>query len=55
MHKIIDYSLLIGVIDLDDKLTQEEIIELERLEKLGLVYMDIERNRAFILGIIDYF
>lgn len=53
-HKIIDYSLLLGVID-TNLTTDDDFALMEQLEREGSLIFDHSRKEAYIMGIIDYF
>lgn len=48
-----DYSLLLGVIDLEGK--ENKMAEMKSLEEKGLLFFSLKKERAFMIGIIDYF
>jgi hypothetical protein len=55
LNKIIDYSLLLGVIDIDEELTQEELELLRDLSQKGKLFYSSDKTKAYMMGIIDYF
>lgn len=54
-NKIIDYSLLLGVIDLKNCDNLEDKAIIEKLEIDNHLFKDIEKNQAYMMGVIDYF
>ena len=54
-NKIIDYSLLLGVIDLEKCDNTEDKGIIEKLEEDNHLFKDIEKSQAYMMGVIDYF
>lgn len=55
MNRIIDYSLLLGVIDVDAELEKQDLAILQELSEEGKVFYSADQQKAYMIGIIDYF
>ena len=44
-----------GVIDIDEETTEEDLERMRKLKEEGRLYYTIDKETAFMVGIIDYF
>lgn len=54
LHKIIDYSLLLGIINVKE-LNEQDKKELDQMVDDEMAYYNTGKDKAFMMGIIDYF